>query len=338
MRTRAVIAVLLGWAGSMVAQGPLVPGARIDAVHVSVTVTDRSGRLVPGLTADQFEISVGSIRRPVLHFSADRAPISLGILLDISGGTTDDPKIRADERARWAHVRRGLELLVTRLDAADEVFFAVFNERIAAASWTQDHAGLLREFDALRPGGGNALLDAVPSILPTFELARYPRKVLLLITSGNDTNVPIPGVTPSSAYDPDSGPPGHGDPLGRMDERESIRHRRISRTKSALRGSDVMLYAIGIGTRKGEPVDTVLLEGLTGESGGYVAPLRDPIGISAAVGRICDELDSQYLLAFDPGRADGKYHSINVRTRDARLRVRARGGYVAPSAASVPTP
>jgi Ca-activated chloride channel family protein len=317
----------------MVAQEPPVPGVRIDAVHVSVTVTDRSGRLVPGLTADQFEISVGSARRPVLHFSADRAPISLGILLDISGDMTDDPKIRAYERARWAHVRRGLELLVTRLDAADEMFFAVFNERIAAASWTHDHTGLLREFDALRPGGGNALLDAVPAILPTFELARYQRKVLLLLTSGNDTNVPIPGVTPSSAYDPSSGPPGHGDPLGKMDERETTRHRRISRTKSALRGSDVMLYAIGIGSRKGEPVDTVLLEGLIRESGGYVEPLRDPTGISAAVGRLCDELQSQYLLAFEPARADGSYHAIRVRTKDTRLRVRARPGYIAVSGA-----
>jgi len=320
----------------MVAQEPTVSGARTDAVHLSVTVTDRSGRRVTELTADQFEISVGGARRPLLQFSAARAPVSLGILLDISGRMTEDPKIRADEGTRWAHKRRALELLLTRLDAADEVFFAVFNERIAAASWTQDHIGLLREFDALRPGGGNALLDAVPLILPTFELARYQRKVLLLITDGNDTNVPVPGFIPSYPHDLHTGPPGH-EPVTRMAESpEILRQRRISTTKSALRGSDVMLYAIGIGTRKGEPVDTVLLEGLTTESGGYVEPLRDPTEIPAAVARICDDLQSQYLLAFAPGQADGKYHQIKVRAKDARLRVRARAGYLAPSAAPVP--
>ena len=90
------------------------------------------------------------------------------------------------------------------------------------------------------------------------------------------------------------------------DSRESVRQRRLSTTKSAVRRSDVTLYAIGIGRRKGEPVDTVLLEGLTTESGGYVESLRDPTEIPAAVARICDDLQSQYLLAIAPGQADGR--------------------------------
>ncbi len=225
------------------------------------------------------------------QFSADRVPVSLGILLDISGSMTVDAKARADERARWADMRRALALLLTRLDAADEVFFAVFNERVAAASWTQDHFALLREFDALRPGGGNALMDAVTAMVPTFKLARYQRKVLLLITDGNDAHVPNPSLAPSSSLISE---PGY-EPLAIMgDSRESVRQRRISTTKSAVRRSDVTLYAIGIGRRKGEPVDAVLLEGLTTESGGYVEPLRDPTEIPAAVARICDDLQSQY--------------------------------------------
>ena len=44
-------------------------------------------------------------------------------------------------------------------------------------------------------------------------------------------------------------------------------------------------------------MDTVLLEGLTSESGGYVEPLRDPTHISAAVARICDDLQLHNLLA-----------------------------------------
>ena len=301
MHTRAVIALLLIGISAVAAQETPVFPARTDAVVVPVTVTDPSGRFVHSLSADQFEIAEGGTRREIVQFSADRVPVSLGILLDISGSMTGDPKIRADERARWADMRRALALLLTRLDAADEVFFAVFNEGVAAASWTQDHVALLREFDALRPGGGNALLDAVPVILPTFELGRYQRKVLLLITDGNDANVPTPSVRPSSPIS-DVAPPGY-EPLAIMgDSRESVRQRRLSTAKSAVRRSDVTLYAIGIGRRKGEPVDTVLLEGLTTESGGYVEPLRDPIEIPAAVARIFDDLQSQYLLASLPGR------------------------------------
>jgi VWFA-related protein len=313
---------------ALVAQETPVFPARTDAVVVPVTVTDSSGRFVHSLSADQFEITEGGTRREMVQFSADRVPVSLGILLDRSGSTTEDPKIRADERARWAEMRRALELLLTRLDAADEVFLAVFNDGVAAASWTQDHIGLLREFDALQPGGGNALLDAVPLILPTFELGRYQRKVLLLITGGNDANGPTSGLMPTYPTS-DNAPPGPQPITIMAESQETWRQRRISTTKSAIRRSDVTLYAIGIGRRKGEPVDTVLLEGLTTESGGYVETLRDPIEIPAAVARICDDLQSQYLLAFDPGQADGKYHSIKVRTKDPSLRVRARAGYVA---------
>ena len=331
-RIRAAIALVLTCIPAVAAQQPAVFLSSTDVVLVPVSVTDQNGRFIHGLTSDHFEISEGGTRRAVKQFSADRVPVSLGILLDISGSMTEDPKIRADERARWADVRRALALLLTRLDAADEVFFAAFNERVAAGSWTHDHIALLREFDALRPGGGNALLDAVPLIVPTFELGRYQRKVLLLITDGNDANKLTPSVRPS--YPSDIAPPEH-EPLNVLgDSRESLRQRRLSTAKSAVRRSDVTLYAIGIGRRKREPVDTVLLEGLTTESGGYVEPLRDPTEIAAAVARICDDLQSQYLLAFAPGQADGKYHSINVRTKDRRLRVRARAGYVAPPAST----
>ena len=91
------------------------------------------------------------------------------------------------------------------------------------------------------------------------------------------------------------------------------------------------MYAIGIGTRKGARVDIPNLEALTQDSGGYIEPLRDPTEISAAVRRICDDLQSQYVLTFEPAHADGRFHEIAVKTRDSRYRVRARSGYVAAS-------
>ena len=90
--------------------------ASTDVVIVPVTVTDRSGRFVAGLTADQFEISDAGARRAITQFSVERVPISLGILLDISGSMASDPKARAVGDARWADTCRALELLVTRLD------------------------------------------------------------------------------------------------------------------------------------------------------------------------------------------------------------------------------
>jgi hypothetical protein len=66
-----------------------------NVVVVPVTVTDRSGRFVRDLTADEFEIVDGGARRPVLQFASERVPVSLAILLDISGSMATDAKTRA---------------------------------------------------------------------------------------------------------------------------------------------------------------------------------------------------------------------------------------------------
>lgn len=286
---------------------------------------DRSGRFVPGLSANQFEISDGGVRRAITQFSSDRVPVSLGILLDISGSMSQDPKVPALDDARWADTRRAIELLVTRLDQRDEVFFAVFNEKVALAlAWTQDHQRVLRAFDSVRPGGGTSLLDAVKLIAPAFQLARHERKVLLLISDGNDTRLPPSIRIPPYAYSREEQLQAN---IG--ERRKMVRELIIGGTKDDVRKSGAILYAIGMGTREDAPVNVPLLEDLTTESGGYVEPLRGPSEISAAVMRICDDLQAQYLLAFEPAYADGKYPAISVKTRNNNLRVRARVGYMA---------
>jgi VWFA-related protein len=322
-------------AAAVYAQDPPIFRAKTDVVVVPVTVTDRSGRFVRGLTADQFEISDGGVRRPVTQFTAGRVPVSLGILLDISGSMTQDPKARAAEDARWADTRRALELLVSRLDPRDDVFFAAFAEKVGVAvPWSSEHRQLLQTFDRLRPGGKTALFEAVRLIVPAFQLARHDRKVLLTISDGQDTTVAAeapPQVTHEPPRQGNRGnlPTSGGvrvEPSGRINpRRESL----IIATKEAIARSGASLYAIGIGTRKGAPVDTGTLARLSVDSGGYVEPLRDPSEISVAVARICDDLQSQYVLTFEPAHADGKFHPIFVKVKDGGLRVRARAGYVA---------
>src|SRR5262245_56370897 len=181
MRARAAIAFLLFSAAPAAAQDRPLFRASTDVVLVPVSVTDRAGRFVHGLAADQFEISDGGVRRAVAQFTAARVPVSLAILLDISGSMTEDPKLRAADDARWADTRRAVEVLLTRMGPADEVLFAVFNDQVLAAPWTQDYGEILRLFDSLRPGGGTALLQAAKQIAPAFARARHQRRVLLLI-------------------------------------------------------------------------------------------------------------------------------------------------------------
>ena len=176
--------------------------ATTDLVVVPVTVTDRLGRFVSGLTADQFELKDAGEQRAITQFTTERVPVSLAILLDISASMATDAKARAEDDARWADTRRALELLVERLDPRDEVLFAAFADKVGlAVPWTRDHQQVTRAFNALRPGGFTAMFDAVKLISPAFQRAEHGRKVLLVITDGRDSLVPhIRGTPPVQPY------------------------------------------------------------------------------------------------------------------------------------------
>ena len=310
----------------LTAQQPLFR-SDTNVVVVPVTVTDRSGRFVRDLTPDEFEIADGGARRPVLQFASERVPVSLAILLDISGSMATDAKTRALDDARWADTRRALELLVERLNPEDEVLFAAFSDKVGlAVSWTRDHQQVPRAFNTLRPAGYTAMFDAVKLIAPAFQRAAHPRKVMLVITDGRDSLVPKITGQPVYRY-----------PLSREQQvqleiytrQKALRDAAIGATQRAVTTSGAAVYAIGMGTGKDAYVDLSNLETITVNSGGYVEAISDPAEITSAVARIFDELQTQYVLAFEPAHADGKYHEISVTMRNRDLRVRARTGYTA---------
>ena len=313
---------------SLFAQSLPVFRATSDVVVVPVTVTDRAGRFVNGLTADEFELTDSGERRPIMQFSTERVPVSLGILLDISGSMATDPKARAADDARWADTRRALELLVERLDPRDEVLFAAFADKVGlAVPWTREHQQVTRAFNTLRPGGFTAMFDAVKLIAPAFQRAELPRKVLLVITDGRDSLVPKIRGTPPPVF---RGATREQQVQSEIYYRQkTLRDAAVGATQRAVTTSGAAVYAIGMGTGKGAYVDVENLELLTANSGGYVEDITDPSDITAAVARICDELQSQYVLAFEPAGADGKYHEIAVTHKNRDLRVRARSGYTA---------
>ena len=322
-----VLSLFMVLSFSLLAQDAPLFRVSTDVVTVPVTVTDWSGRFVAGLTADQFVISDGGIDRAVTQFTTERVPVSLGILLDISASMATNAEARAADDARWADTRRALELLVQRLDKRDEVFFAAFAAKVGlAVPWTREHERITHAFDGLRPGGYTAMFDAVKLIAPAFQQGEHGRKVLLLISDGRDSLVPR--VHGNFAY---------RNPQSREQQLQSeiqarllaVRNSAVAGTQHAVASSGAVVYAIGMGTGKGAYVDLQNLESLTESSGGYVEDIKDPSEITAAVARIFDELQSQYVLAFEPAHADGKYHEISVTTRNRDLGVRARAGYQA---------
>ena len=140
MRTRLVTLVVIvaatvaASAGAPAAQDGFKFRTGVELINVNATVTDDAGRFVGGLRQEDFAIYENGKRQEITHFSSDRVPVSLGILLDTSGSMTEDKMVSA---------RAAIERLINDLLAPeDELFFLQFSDRARLTQrWTTDRRG-----------------------------------------------------------------------------------------------------------------------------------------------------------------------------------------------------
>ena len=309
----------------------------VDLINVSATVTDRRGRFVSGLDKDDFQVYEDGVLQTLTHFSRERVPVSLGIVLDTSGSM---------EGERMAAARSALDrFLFDLLGPDDEFFLYRFNYQPRLVhDWTNDPDRVSRALGGIRPRGGTALYDAVADAVVTAEQGRHRKKAVVVISDGNDTNseirvrdlqrliretevmvyaVGIDGPGPSrygGAPAPRSRPPTRlpfpipgGGGGGRLPLPPTTR---LPGGGAVFGGAD--------------RVNASALRDLTDDSGGRTEIIRGAGDLDGATASIADELSRQYFLAYPaPGHADGRWHEIEVELRDPRLRVRARRGYIA---------
>src|SRR5438477_815550 len=125
----------------------------VELINVTATVSDASGRFVPGLRKEDFVVYEDDQRQSVTHFSAERVPVSLGIALDTSASMAGD-KIEA---ARSALDR----FLYDLLDRDDEIFLYRFSDSpFLLQGWTTDRQLVTRALGRVAPTGGTAMYDA----------------------------------------------------------------------------------------------------------------------------------------------------------------------------------
>lgn len=148
-----------------------------DLVSVNVSVTDSRGRHVTGLAAAQFEIFDDGVRRRVAHFSADDAPLSLGVVYDMHPTT----------RERAAAVLGALRRFVGGLRREDDFFLLVFNERGAAAvDFVPTPEQIAGHLTYIPPREPDSLYDAVYLAAEKMRSRPAAKKALLVISDGLD--------------------------------------------------------------------------------------------------------------------------------------------------------
>lgn len=156
--------------------------AGVQTVAVYATVRDRDRHLVTGLTKDAFQVFDDGRRAEITVFSSEPQPLSVAIMLDMSGsmgGTFDS-------------VRRSVLAFANALRPEDRARIGTFGTEIAiGANLTNDRAELLRVLkEEIWPGGGSPGWQAISEAMAS--LAAEPgRRVVLTLTDGEfpDTGV-----------------------------------------------------------------------------------------------------------------------------------------------------
>jgi Ca-activated chloride channel homolog len=270
----------------------------VDLVLVPVTITDPQERLVVGLDQKNFEVFEGKNQQEIRHFSTEDAPVSLGIIFDMSGSMNS--KI---ERAREA-VNDFLKIA----NPQDEFFLITFADRPEeisdfTSSVEDVQARLLYTF----PKGRTALLDAIYLGISKMRQARYSKKALLIISDGGDNH---------SRYT-------EGEIKSLVKEADVMLY-------------GVGIYDHYFATAE-ELAGPALLRDITEITGGRTFTIDNPNDLPAAARAVGIQLRNQYVIGYRPENSprNGKWRKIKIRLRAVKglplLRVYAKTGYYAPS-------
>ena len=153
----------------------------VDTVFVKVSVTDPLNRYVLGLEKQNFRVFEGKVEQSISHFTQQTAPISVGILFDVSGSMKSNNNINA---ARSAIMR-----FMQSSNPEDEFFLITFNHGVSLAKdFTGDSSAIANGVAFKQPGGRTAVYDAVYRGLAEMGRAKNEKKALILITDGEDNS------------------------------------------------------------------------------------------------------------------------------------------------------
>jgi Ca-activated chloride channel family protein len=270
----------------------------VDLVLVPVTITDPMNRLVTGLDKENFQLFEGNASQQIRTFSAEDAPVSLGVIFDSSGSMSSKM-----DRAKDAVV----EFFKTA-NPQDEFFMITFSDEPEEVSdFTSSVDEIQNKLVFAVPRRRTALLDAIYMGVSKMRQAKYPKKALLIISDGGDNH---------SRYT-------EGEIRSLVKEADVMIY--------AIGIYD--RYASAVEERLGPQ----LLSDITELTGGRAFTIDNPNDLGDVATKIGVELRNQYVLGYRPAKLmhDGKWRKIKVKLLPPKglppLRVYARTGYYAPA-------
>lgn len=270
----------------------------VNLVLVPATVTDPMNRLVTGLEKENFEVYDNNIGQTIKSFSTEDAPVTIGIIFDLSGSMT----------SKFLRARKALSEFLRTSNPQDEFFVVGFNDRPAViVDYTSDVDDIEARMVMLKPENRTALIDAIYLGVDKLKDAKYERKALLIISDG-------------------------GDNRSRYTEGEL---RRVVR-ESDVQIYSIGIFDQYAPTTE-EQLGPVLLTDICDMTGGRMFRVLDIGDLGDIASRISAELRNEYVIGYRPSevKQDGNWRKLKIRLVPPpglpALTVHNRQGYYAPS-------
>jgi Ca-activated chloride channel homolog len=282
------------------------PGASIkvdvDLVVLHTSVLDDRGKFVEGLTQDNFRVYEDKSEQKLSVFKREDIPVSMGLVIDNSGSMRD-------KRPR---VNEAAITLVQSSNPQDEAFVVNFNDDFYLdldKDFSSSIPELKEALERIDARGSTALYDAVIGSLDHLKKAAKEKKVLLIVTDGEDNT-----------------------------SRNSL-----EKTVREIQRTDTVIYTIGLlgqENKKSAKNAKKALTAIAEASGGLAFFPENVEDVHAICEQVAHDIRHQYTLAYYPSNTakDGTFRAVHVEVIPPRghgkLVARTRNGYYAPQAKS----
>jgi len=278
----------------------------VNLVVLFATVLDKKGRVVNDLKQDDFKVYEEGRLQKLSVFSHADIPVTMGIVIDDSGSM----------RSKRASVNAAALAFVKPSNPQDQVFVVNFNDAYYLdtpgdfASSIEDLKAALGKIDSR---GGTALYDALDASLGHLKLGNRDKKVILVITDGEDN---------ASRYSFEE--------LLRTAQQSKATIYTIGLLGEEEGGGG--LFKLGHGTHRAAKILEKIAEATGGKA--FFPKLLDEVESTCV--QIAHDIRNQYTLGYYPTdtRKDGTFRAVRVEAyangNHNRLVVRTSPGYYAP--------
>jgi len=269
-------------------------------------VTDQKGQFVADLNQGEFRVTEDKVEQKISLFSRDDIPVTMGLVIDNSGSM----------REKRAQVNAAAMTFVKTSNPQDEAFVVNFNDEYyldTEGDFTSDQRNLNDALARIDTRGGTALYDAVIGSLAHLKKGHKDKRVLLLVTDGDD----------------------------------DASRKSFEDTIKAAEESNATIYTIGVFSeddlkndkkmvRHSKKVLTQLAEA-TGGLAYFPANLDE---VTPICEQVAHEIRNQYTLGYYPTNEskDGSFRAVQVQAfppgGHGKVLVRTRTGYYAPKASA----